>query len=298
MAILESDETSHADARPTGRNGRAWFARLFGPKKKEPAAIPRGSRVYAVGDIHGRLDLLQKLWAQIEADASGSNLHKMIVFIGDYVDRGPDSKGVVDFLLQAKIKGGVTLCLRGNHDQAVLDFIADSKFYRDWRPFGAPETLLSYGVMPPQFDDETDFERARTELAQKCPEKHVNFLNSLPYSHSIGGYFFAHAGVRPGTPLEEQDPKDLLWIRDEFMDSRRLLEKVIVHGHTPLAAPTRRSNRISIDTGAYATGNLTAVVLEGTECRFLSTQIEREPAEGPIRGLETRFALAPNLPVR
>jgi serine/threonine protein phosphatase 1 len=298
MAILESDEPALADARPTGRTRRVWSASLFWPKKKEPAAIPAGDRVYAVGDIHGRLDLLQKLWAQIEADASSSNLHKVVVFIGDYVDRGPDSKGVLDFLLQAKLKGGVTLCLMGNHDQSVLDFIADSKFYRDWRPFGAPETLLSYGVMPPQFDSEADFERARIELVQKCPKEHVTFLSSLPYSFSIGGYFFAHAGVRPGIPLEEQDPKDLLWIRDEFMASRRLLEKVIVHGHTPLAAPTRRSNRISIDTGAYATGNLTAVVLEGTECRFLSTQIEREPAEGPFRGVETRFALAPNLPVR
>jgi len=152
-----------------------------------------------------------------------------------------------------------------------LDFMGNSKLYREWRPFGAPETLVSYGVMPPRFDDLADFERARLQLVKNCPQKHVNFLNSLPYSYSIGGYFFAHAGIRPGIALEDQDPADMLWIRDEFMSVRTPFEKVVVHGHTPLATPVRKTNRISIDTGAYATGNLTAVVLEGTECRFLAT---------------------------
>jgi serine/threonine protein phosphatase 1 len=161
-----------------------------------------------------------------------------------------------------------------------LDFIADANFYRDWKPFGAPETLLSYGVMPPRFDNEADFERARAEFVQKCPRNHIKFFKSLLYSYSIGGYFFAHAGIRPGIPLEEQDPKDLLWIRDEFMASRTQFEKVVVHGHSHVETPVRRSNRISIDTGAYATGSLTAVILEGTECRFLSTNRATETLSG------------------
>jgi serine/threonine protein phosphatase 1 len=152
-----------------------------------------------------------------------------------------------------------------------LDFIADAKFYRTWKPFGAPETLLSYGVKPPRFDDDAEFEEARADFVRKCPSAHVEFLSSLPYSYSIGGYFFSHAGARPGIPLDEQDPHDLLWIRDEFLSSRASFGKVVVYGHTPVETPARRSNRIGIDTGAYATDRLTAAVLERNECRFLST---------------------------
>ena len=247
-----------------------WVSRIFG-SPKEPASIPAGGRVYAVGDLHGRLDLLVKLWAIIEADAAQSAVQKVVVFVGDYVDRGPDSKGVINFLLSAQLKDGVVLCLRGNHDQSVLDFLADANVYRSWKPFGAPETLVSYGVKPPLFDDERDFERARREFVDKCPKSHVKFLSSLPYSHSIGGYFFSHAGARPGIPLDEQDPKDLLWIRDEFLTARQPFEKVIVYGHTPIEVAARRTYRIGIDTGAYATGRLSAAVLEGTGCRFLAT---------------------------
>jgi len=248
--------------------GQKLASRLFG-RKKEPASIPSGGRVYAVGDIHGRLDLLKQLWSQIEADAADAALHKIVLFVGDYVDRGPDSKGVIEFLINARIKGGVVLCLRGNHDQSVLDFMADATFYRNWKTFGAPETLMSYGVRPPLFDKDEELERARKELVEKCPASHVKFLTSLPYSHAIGGYFFAHAGAKPGVPLDEQEPKDLLWIRDEFLGHRSGFDKVVVHGHTPEEAPKRRAHRIGIDSGAYATGCLTAVVLEGTEHRFL-----------------------------
>jgi serine/threonine protein phosphatase 1 len=269
MALV--DFRSDVPLREEGRSlGRLLASRLFKPKKA-PASIPKGGRVYAVGDIHGRLDLLKQLWEMIEADAADAPLHKVVVFIGDYVDRGPDSKGVIEFLINARLKGGVVLCLRGNHDQAVLDFMADANFYRNWKTFGAPETLMSYGVRPPLFDKEEELERARKELVQKCPEKHVKFLISLPYSHEIGGYFFAHAGARPGVPMDDQDPQDLLWIREDFLSSRHGFDKVVVHGHTPEEKPRRRAYRIGIDSGAYATGHLTALVLEGTEHRFLST---------------------------
>lgn len=249
---------------------RSVWTSLFARREKEPAAIPHGHRVYAIGDVHGRLDLLQKLWAMIEADAANTHLRKTVVFVGDYVDRGRDSKGVLDFLLKVREDGDV-VCLRGNHDQAVLDFIADAKFYRSWKPFGAPETLLSYGVMPPRFDDEAEFEKARSEFVANCPQAHFEFLESLPYSYELGGYFFVHAGVRPGVPLKEQDPQDMLWIREDFLFSRADLEKVVVYGHTPVEQAGRRGHRLSLDTGAYATGRLSAAVLEGQGCRFLAT---------------------------
>ena len=249
---------------------RSRWASLFARDEKKPAAIPHNRRVYAVGDVHGRLDLLKKLWAIIEADAAGTRMRKTIVFVGDYVDRGRDSKGVIDFLLKVKADHDV-VCLRGNHDQAVLDFIADAKFYRSWKPFGAPETLLSYGVMPPRFDDEAEFEKARAEFVANCPQSHFEFLESLAYSYELGGYFFVHAGVRPGIPFKDQDPQDLLWIREDFLFSRADFEKVVVYGHTPVEQAGRRGQRLGIDTGAYATGRLSAAVLEGQDCRFLTT---------------------------
>jgi serine/threonine protein phosphatase 1 len=247
----------------------SWSS-LFARREIAPATIPDGQRVYAVGDIHGRLDLLEKLWAMIEADAANTGLRNTVIFVGDYVDRGRHSKGVIDFLLKIKQESDV-VCLRGNHDQAVLDFIADPKFYRTWKPFGAPETLLSYGVKPPRFDDEAEFEKARDEFAANCPQAHFEFLQSLPYSYELGGYFFVHAGVRPGIPLEEQDPQDMLWIREDFLFSRAEFEKVVVYGHTPVEQAGRRGHRLSVDTGAYATGRLSAAVLEGQDCRFLTT---------------------------
>jgi serine/threonine protein phosphatase 1 len=263
--IVQSDDNKRPPAK------RSLWASLFSrPQKITAAAIPEGHRVYAVGDIHGRLDLLKKLWIAIEADAAGADVKKTIIFVGDYVDRGRDSKGVIDFLIDLKQQGDV-ICLRGNHDQAVLDFIADPKFYGGWKPCGAPETLVSYGVMPPRFDDEAEFETARADFVAKCPQAHLQFLESLPYSYELGGYFFVHAGVRPGIPLKEQDPQDLMWIRDEFLFSRADFEKVVVYGHTPVEQAGRRGHRISVDTGAYATGRLTAAVLEGLDCRFLST---------------------------
>lgn len=255
------------DQRPPRRS--SWSS-LFARREKEPAVVPAGQRVYAIGDVHGRLDLLQKLWAMIESDAAHVNLRTTVIFVGDYVDRGRDSKGVIDFLIKIKQEGNV-VCLRGNHDQAVLDFIADAKFYRTWKPFGAPETLVSYGVMPPRFDDEAEFEKARQEFVVNCPRAHVDFLQSLPYCHELGGYFFVHAGVRPGVPLKDQDPQDMLWIREDFLFSRADFEKVVVYGHTPVEQAGRRGHRLSVDTGAYATGRLSAAVLEGRGCRFLAT---------------------------
>ncbi len=253
-------------------NGRStWLMRLLGQDAKAPA-VSAGRRVFAVGDVHGRRDLLERLIGQLVDYAGGAEpAVNSLVFLGDYIDRGPRSKEVIDYLIDLHLPGWETTFLRGNHDQAFLDFLGDPNFYRAWRNFGAPETLLSYGVMPPRFDDEKAFSKARDELAEKCPPSHLRFLADLALTHEEGDYLFVHAGIRPGIPLDKQMQEDLLWIRDDFLLSSRLFDKVVVHGHTPTPAPVRRRNRIGIDTGAHATGCLTAAVLEGENCTFLAT---------------------------
>jgi serine/threonine protein phosphatase 1 len=160
--------------------------------------------------------------------------------------------------------------LRGNHDQALLEFLEKPSSYRTWRRFGADETLLSYGVEPPA-DTESAMAFARDELAEKLPAPHLRFLQDLQPFVQIGAYHFVHAGVRPGLPLEDQSLEDMMWIRGEFLDCEDDFGKVIVHGHTPGEKPVCRANRIGIDTGAFATNCLTAVVLDGVGARFLNT---------------------------
>jgi serine/threonine protein phosphatase 1 len=256
---------------PTFGEKRGFFSRLTGrrPRKAAPR-VPDGVRIYAVGDIHGCADQLDRLFAAIEADAKSWPGPKYLIFLGDYCDRGPDSKGVIDRLLT--IGDGFTRHhLRGNHDQVILDFLADPTVYRSWREFGAPETLMSYGVMPPRFDDDAAYIVARDRFAAALPASHLRFLQNLQYSAKIGDYFFVHAGVKPGTDLDRQVPEDLLWIRDEFLMSKGDFGAVVVHGHTPGEKPVRRSNRIGIDTGVYATGKLAAAVLEAESCKFIVT---------------------------
>ncbi len=192
---------------------------------------PPGKRIFAVGDIHGRFDLLTELMGKIReyARAAGA-ARNSLVFLGDYIDRGPQSKEVVAFLSSLSLPGWEASFLRGNHDQAFLDFLNDPSSYRAWRSFGAPETLLGYGVLPPRFDDESAFAKARDELARNCPPQHLQFFHGLEDSHEEGDYLFVHAGIRPGIPLNRQVREDLLWIREEFLLSDRLFDKIIVHG--------------------------------------------------------------------
>ncbi|MDE2182946.1 MAG: serine/threonine protein phosphatase [Alphaproteobacteria bacterium] len=244
-------------------------ADLFRGRRHIGPAVPDGVRVYAIGDVHGRADLLDRLLERIWADAGEGPLCNLIVLLGDYVDRGQQSRQVLERLVAFDRPGWRMVALRGNHDQMVLNFLADPPIYRAWREFGAPQTLVSYGVAPPA-DDKNSLERARDALAAAMPEAHVDFLRTLPYSHVVGGYMFVHAGVRPGVALDRQVPADLMWIRDEFLLSDCAFGKIVVHGHTPSERPVVMPNRIGVDTGAYATGCLTAVVLEGGEHSFLS----------------------------
>jgi len=241
---------------------RGFFARFA----KAAAKVPNGLRVYAVGDIHGCSgQLAQLLRAILEEPWHGD---KYLIFLGDYCDRGPDTKGVIDRLLA--LRPGVRACfLKGNHDQTLLDFLDDPSVYRLWSGFGADQTLASYGVAPPESLDDCALRDARDRFAAALPPQHRRFLKNLSPSTRVGDYFFVHAGVRPGVALERQTDEDLLWIRDEFLMATAPFGAVVVHGHTPSEAPVRRANRIGVDTGAYLTGRLSAAVLEGDDCRFL-----------------------------
>jgi serine/threonine protein phosphatase 1 len=243
-------------------------------RQDRPPAARAGSRVYAVGDVHGRLDLLAGLHGLIAADAAAAGAsRKVIVYLGDYVDRGPDSRGVIELLMQRPLPGFEHVHLLGNHEDYLLQFLANAALGPNWCSYGGRETLISYGVRPPLpfAARDADFEIARRALADKIPPTHVAFLRNLKLTHAEGDYFFVHAGVKPGVALAEQQSEDLLWIRDEFLECRDDFGACVVHGHTIVAAPEERHNRIGIDTGAFATGRLTALVLEGTERRFLQT---------------------------
>ena len=253
---------------------------MFGFARKlwsdpEPAAshVPRGMRVYAVGDIHGRLDLLDQLLCQIERDAaSGADLVKYLVFLGDYVDRGPDSAMVIERLSGALLPGFGAIHLRGNHEAAMLEFINKPEAGADWLEYGGRATLASYGVPAPAEDAPPEHvAEARQRFAEALPAHHRTFLAGLRSSIAIGDYLFVHAGIRPGLPLHRQRDEDLMWIRREFLTSHLDHGKVVVHGHTIAEQPEIRFNRIGIDTGAYASNRLTALVLEGGDRRFLCT---------------------------
>ena len=237
--------------------------------------VPAGNRVYAIGDVHGRLDLLKRLLGRIQEDAAQAKAaRKSLVYLGDYVDRGPESKGVIDLLLSRPMKdaGFEEIPLMGNHEDILLQFLADVRVGPHWFAYGGMATLESYGVRPPRLmAAEEDLVRAQRELAAKIPPAHLEFLRRMKLKHEEGDYLFVHAGLRPGVALDQQIGQDLMWIRDEFLASNADFGKLVVHGHTIAEEPQVKANRIGIDTGAYATGVLTALVLEGNGRRFLQT---------------------------
>lgn len=237
------------------------------------SSVPAGTVVYAIGDIHGRLDLLQRLEAEILRDAAGIDAsRRLIVCLGDFIDRGDNSFGVIEHLLKAGPESFERICLMGNHEAYLLRFFDDKTVAAAWLANGGGQTLSSYGVsVPVGFDIEDTSLDMQVELRARVPQSHVAFLRSLALSHREGDYLFVHAGVRPGVPLDRQDPNDLMWIRGEFLTDRRDFGAVIVHGHSIRPEPENLANRIGIDTGAYDSGRLTCAVLWGSERRFLST---------------------------
>jgi serine/threonine protein phosphatase 1 len=236
-----------------------------------PPRAPEGTRVYAIGDIHGRADLLRDMHQLIHEDAYARQCPRnVVVYLGDYVDRGPDSAEVIDILLDEKLPGFESVHLAGNHEDTVIRFLSDITVAPLWLEYGGSATLYSYGVKPPNMT-ETDLVRAQAELLERLPERHLRFMRDLGLCHVEGDWFFVHAGVKPGIPLEAQQRQDMLWIRGEFLGCDADFGKIIVHGHTVSAAPDVRRNRIGIDTGAFMTGCLTCLVLEGDRWSFLQT---------------------------
>jgi serine/threonine protein phosphatase 1 len=229
-------------------------------------------RTYVIGDIHGRSDLLDQMVEEIERDLERSPVADgLTVTLGDYVDRGPDSRGVLDRLANNPFPTEY-IALKGNHEVLFEAFLRDPAVGSQWRRLGGLETLHSYGVSVAAVMIGKGFEEAAEALRQAVPKEHFRFLGSLKLSVSVGEYFLCHAGVRPGVPLEHQRAEDLLWIRDEFLNSGTNFGKVVVHGHTPIESPEVLPTRINIDTGAFVTGRLTCLVREGASRRFLSTR--------------------------
>jgi len=238
------------------------------------ACAPRDTRIYAIGDVHGRADLLSELHRHIAEDASHltPGTEKLVVYVGDYVDRGMESRQVVDLLLDRPLSGFTAVHLLGNHDAWLLSFLVDSQIGPTWLRYGGDATLHSYGVrLRLPVNDLQHFEELQAELRERLPRRHVEFLERLELSYETGDYLFVHAGIRPNVPLDQQTVDDLLWIREPFLSSRRDFGKVVVHGHTVEAEPAVRGNRIGIDTGACWTGCLTCLVLEEGSRRFLTT---------------------------
>jgi serine/threonine protein phosphatase 1 len=219
-------------------------------------------RLYVIGDIHGRSDLLDTMIAEIKRDLDARPpAAALTVTLGDYIDRGPDSRGVLDRLTQRAFPTR-HVALKGNHEELFQAFLTDPAVGPQWRHLGGLETLHSYGVAVGELMRGRGFEEACAALRKAVPEEHLRFLSALKLSVSAGRYFFCHAGVRPGVPLDRQQARDLLWIRDEFLNSKASFGKIVVHGHSPVEQPEILPNRINLDTGAFATGRLTCLVLE------------------------------------
>lgn len=249
------------------------FTRFWTRKPDRPASALDGRRVFAIGDIHGCDDLLAGLLAAISRETAGDETPPLLVFLGDYVDRGPGSREVIDRLLAVRQQAPGARFLCGNHEEAMLYFLNDLESGMAWTGYGGKATMLSYGVTPPA--DETDLDAWRethSALKAAIPESHMRFLWGLEDQIALGDYLFVHAGVHPDRPLTAQRAKDLRWIREPFLSDRRRLDKVIVHGHTPASDPYADDRRIGVDTWAYKTGVLTAIELDAEGQRFLQAR--------------------------
>lgn len=240
-------------------------------KPKGTAAVPPGQRVYAVGDIHGRLDLFEQLIAGINQDDSNlPQAETTLILLGDLVDRGPDSAGVVALAMELQKSSNMRV-LAGNHEEMFLRAFKSSEVLRSFLRHGGRETLLSYGYDRQELVED-DFDEVQKKIAKLVPASDRNFLQSCEEQVTIGDYLFVHAGIAPGVAHDQQKRSDLLWIREPFLSSEDSHGAVVVHGHTIIKEPEDRGNRIGIDTGAYYSGRLTALALEGTQRRYIEAR--------------------------
>jgi serine/threonine protein phosphatase 1 len=257
MKVPPPDQ-SHASRQPAGR-------------------VPKGVTAYAVGDIHGRIDLLDALLEKIADDArDDASSRRVLIFLGDYIDRGIGTFQVVERLSRLTEKGGFKIFrqfdihfLKGNHEDCLIKFIDAGDNADSWMSNGGRETLISYGVGISGIGG--NLTRLRRDLRAAIPDRHLEFFRTLDLHHVEGDYFFVHAGIRPGVALDAQDPFDMMWIRRDFLSCQADFGKIIIHGHSPNFRPVIKSNRIGIDTAAYYSDRLTALVLQETKRRFLHT---------------------------
>lgn len=235
--------------------------------------VPPGTRAYAIGDIHGRLDLLLRLHDMIrcDADTSGASRH-IVVYLGDYVDRGPDSYGVIETLRTRPLDGFEHVFLKGNHEDLMLRFMADGGMARSWLGNGGGSTLKSYGISTLGILlGQSGLQRMSAKLDSGLPDDHRAFYRDLRLHHVEGDYLFVHAGLRPSIALADQTEEDLMWIRQEFLNADDDFGKMVIHGHSITDRPDIKANRIGIDTGAFRSNRLTCLVLDGATRRFLDT---------------------------
>ena len=239
---------------------------FFASRRRTPPGfrLPPGLRVYAVGDVHGRDDCLAAVERRIGDDLARrpAAADTLVVMLGDYVDRGPASAAVIERLVPHRLAGLPTRCLLGNHEDALLGFLADPVGAAEWLDWGGRATLASYGVDAEEAATGAELRRLAIDLAEAMPTRHLAFLQELELSIELGGFLFVHAGIRPGVAFDRQRLDDLLWIREPFLASTRVGSHRVVHGHTISAEVEVLPHRIGVDTGAFATGRLSAVVIE------------------------------------
>ncbi len=247
---------------------------MFGGWRSRKLPVRRGPdrwRAYAIGDVHGRHDLLDGLLRQIEADhrRRGGDVRPVLVFLGDLIDRGPQSREVVERVCSGPLPGFQTIVLAGNHEEVLLRLLdGEEELLAQWLRFGGEECLASYGIDAMHLLA-LPAERALAKVRERIPPAHQRFLHELGDSFRFGDYLFVHAGIRPGIPLDRQSPVDLRWIRQPFLSDRRDHGVTVVHGHTISERVEQLGSRIGIDTGAYHYGILTALAVEGEEHWFL-----------------------------
>jgi serine/threonine protein phosphatase 1 len=237
-------------------------------------SLPAGLRIYAVGDTHGCLDLLNKLLARINTDiALRPVVRSLYVFLGDYIDRGPSSRQTIDRLIEHGARNE-SIFLKGNHELIALKCLTDRALFDQWLRLGGLETLVSYGVPRETLPNGLQIVEVQSAFHNALPQAHFRFFRDLQTSFVCGDFFFVHAGVKPGLELSRQKESDLLWIREEFLSSNDDFGKIIIHGHTPTSEIEVQPNRINIDTGAFATGRLTCLVIEGESLSVIDTSLD------------------------
>jgi serine/threonine protein phosphatase 1 len=248
--------------------GLVWRSSASQTKTRRPT-IPDGIRIYAIGDVHGCADLLTEVLTFVDSDLMVNPTPRSIqVFLGDYVDRGPASSEVLNCLVE-RSSNHECIFLKGNHETYLLKFLENPDALSEWQQLGGFETLISYRLVPSLNSRQAEQAELAKALRQNLPESHQQFLAGLKPSFTCGDFFFVHAGVMPGVPLYQQREADLLEIRDAFLYCQNDFGKIIVHGHTPVLEPEIRPNRINIDTGSYASGRLTCMIIERDKFRFV-----------------------------